>query len=98
MADAADVAGQDASLDSVHVDVLVRAHKKVCCVLSILPQMLSIQAGEKSSTTVRIFEKNDFYYFFEKDAEFAAKLTYGSSTVKFATKKFPFIFNLHPRC
>jgi len=66
MADAADVAGQDASLDSVHVDVLVRAHKK---------------AGEKSSTTVRIFEKNDFYYFFEKDAEFAAKLTYGSSTV-----------------
>ena len=30
---------------------------------------------------MRIFEKNDFYYFFEKDAEFAAKLTYGSSTV-----------------
>ena len=47
---------------------------------------MSIQAGEKSSTTVRIFEKNDFYYLFEKDAEFAAKLTYGSSTVK-ATKK-----------
>jgi DNA mismatch repair ATPase MutS len=30
---------------------------------------------------VRIFEKNDFYYLFEKDAEFAAQLTYGSSTV-----------------
>ena len=30
MAEAADVTGQDASLDSVHVDVLVRAHKKVC--------------------------------------------------------------------
>ena len=45
---------------------------------------MSIQAGEKSPTTVRIFEKNDFYYFFEKDAEFAAKLTYGSSTVSFA--------------
>ena len=29
MAEAADVTGQDASLDSVHVDVLVRAHKKV---------------------------------------------------------------------
>ena len=92
MAEAAEVTGQDASLDSVHVDVLVRAHKKVCYYGQFSPYLTHVafkhslsvyplQAGEKSSTTVRIFEKNDFYYFFEKDAEFAAKLTYGSSTV-----------------
>ena len=56
--------------------------------------MLPIQAGEKSSTTVRIFEKNDFYYFFEKDAEFAAKLTYGSSTVKFANNPLLFLLSV----
>ena len=43
---------------------------------------LLTKAGEKSATTVRIFEKNDFYYFFEKDAEFAAQFTYGSSMVR----------------
>jgi len=66
MAEQADGGAQDVPLDSVHVDVLIRAQKK---------------AGEKSTTTVRIFEKNDFYYFFEKDAEFAAQFTYGSSMV-----------------
>ena len=35
MAEAAEVTGQDASLDSVHVDVLVRAQKKVCIVDSL---------------------------------------------------------------
>ena len=86
MAEAAETTGQDASLDSVHVDVLIRAHKKVCHPLinAKCKVELSIQAGEKSPTTVRIFEKNDFYYLFEKDAEFAAKLTYGSSTVRLA--------------
>ena len=44
------------------------------------------KAGEKSATTVRIFEKNDFYYFFEKDAEFAAQFTYGSSMVRERTR------------
>ena len=29
MAEAAEATGQDVSLDSVHVDVLIKAHKKV---------------------------------------------------------------------
>jgi hypothetical protein len=41
----------DQSLDSVHVETLLKARQR---------------CGEKPATTVRIFERNDFYYFFEK--------------------------------
>lgn len=65
-------------LDSVHVDVLLKA---------------VIKAGEKSSSTVRIFEKNDYYYFFHADAELAAKFIYGSKTaLKTMGKKTPVNF------
>ena len=57
--------GCDATLDSVHVDTLLKAWKKL---------------GERSSTTVHIFERNDFFYFFEKDGELAAKYAFGSVT------------------
>ena len=65
-------------LDSVHVDVLLKA---------------VIKAGEKSSSTVTIFEKNDYYYFFHADAELAAKFIYGSKTaLKTMGKKTPVNF------
>ena len=65
-------------LDSVHVDVLLKA---------------VIKAGEKSSSTVRIFEKNDYFYFFHADAELAAKFIYGSKTaLKTMGKKTPVNF------
>ena len=68
----------DASLDSVHVETLIKAVTK---------------AGEKSATNVRIFERNDFYYLFDKDGEMAAKFTYGSVTVlKTMGKKTPVSF------
>jgi len=68
----------DASLDSVHVETLIKAVEK---------------AGEKSSTNVRIFERNDFYYLFGKDGELAAKFTYGSVTaLKTMGKKTPVSF------
>eukprot|EP00090_Calanus_glacialis_P000024 TRINITY_DN10022_c0_g1_i1.p1 TRINITY_DN10022_c0_g1~~TRINITY_DN10022_c0_g1_i1.p1 ORF type:complete len:917 (-),score=322.44 TRINITY_DN10022_c0_g1_i1:110-2860(-) len=68
----------DASLDSVHVETLIKAVAK---------------AGEKSATNVRIFERNDFYYLFDKDGEMAAKFTYGSVTaLKTMGKKTPVSF------
>ena len=87
MAEQAEGGAQDVPLDSVHVDVLIRAQKKVCigALFCLLTTFLT-KAGEKSATTVRIFEKNDFYYFFEKDAEFAAQFTYGSSMVRERTR------------
>ena len=60
-------------LDSVHVDALLKAVDK---------------AGEKANTTIRIFERNDYYYYFHSDAELAAKFIYGSSkAVKTMGKK-----------
>ena len=53
------------NLDSVHVDTLLKARKR---------------CGDKPDTTVRIFERNDFYYFFEKDGELAAEKAFGSVT------------------
>jgi len=68
----------DASLDSVHVETLIKAVQK---------------AGEKSATNVRIFERNDFYYLFDKDGELAAKFIYGSVTaLKTMGKKSPVSF------
>ena len=55
----------DETLDSVHVDTLLKAWRKL---------------GDKSSTTVHIFERNDFFYFFEKDGEVAARHAFGSVT------------------
>ena len=52
------------ALDSVHVETLLKAVEK---------------AGQKSGCTIRIFEKNEFYYYFETDAELAAKFIYGST-------------------
>ena len=60
------VAGEDIEeLDSVHVDALLKAVNK---------------AGDKSETTIRIFERNDYYYFFHSDAGLAAKFIYGSAS------------------
>jgi len=60
-------------LDSVHVDALLKAVEK---------------AGEKANTTIRIFERNDYYYYFHSDAELAAKFIYGSAkAVKTMGKK-----------
>eukprot|EP00092_Neocalanus_flemingeri_P017730 GFUD01019185.1.p1 GENE.GFUD01019185.1~~GFUD01019185.1.p1 ORF type:complete len:916 (+),score=230.63 GFUD01019185.1:47-2794(+) len=68
----------DASLDSAHVENLIKAVEK---------------AGEKSATNVRIFERNDFYYLFDKDGELAAKFIYGSVTaLKVMGKKTPVSF------
>ena len=65
-------------LDSVHVDALLKAVDK---------------AGEKSETTVRIFEKNDYYYLFKSDAEIAARFIYGATTaLKTMGKKTPVNF------
>jgi len=73
-----DADSSDATLDSVHVETLLKAVDK---------------AGEKSSTTVRIFERNEFYYFFGKDGEMAAKFTFGSVTaLKTMGKKTPVNF------
>jgi len=36
--------------------------------------------GEKPATTVRIFERNNFYYCLDKDAELSARHVYGSNT------------------
>jgi len=70
----------DASLDSVHVETLIKAVEK---------------AGDKSSTNVRIFERNDFYYLFNKDGEMAAKFIYGSVTaLKTMGKKTPVSFSV----
>jgi hypothetical protein len=55
----------DASLDSVHVETLLKS---------------VVKAGEKSATTVRIFETNNLYNLFDKDGEIAAKFTYSSVT------------------
>jgi len=55
----------DDSLDSSHVDTLLRAR---------------VKAGNKADTTVRIFERNNFYYMFEKDGVLGANYVYGSST------------------
>lgn len=45
---------------------------------------MNIQArkklGDKPATTVHIFERNDFFYLFEKDGEMAADYIYGSVT------------------
>ena len=65
-------------LDSVHVDAQLKAVDK---------------AGEKSETTVRIFEKNDYYYLFKSDAEIAARFIYGATTaLKTMGKKTPVNF------
>ena len=55
----------DATLDSVHVDTLLKMRRKL---------------GDKPVTTVHIFERNDFFYLFEKDGELAAQHVYGSVT------------------
>jgi DNA mismatch repair ATPase MutS len=55
----------DQSLDSGHVDTLLKAR---------------LRAGDKLPTTVRVFERNDFYYFFDADGELAATKVYGSVT------------------
>jgi len=55
----------DESLDTNHVDTLLRAR---------------IKAGNKAATTIRIFERNNFFYMFEQDGVLSAKLIYGSST------------------
>ena len=55
----------DETLDSVHVDTLLKARKRL---------------GDKPATTVHIFERNDFFYLFEKDGEMAAHHVYGSVT------------------
>ena len=66
------------ALDSVHVDTLLRAVEG---------------AGQKSASTIRIFEKNDFYYYFNADGELAAKFIYGSTTaLKTMGKKTPVNF------
>jgi hypothetical protein len=49
----------DQSLDSLHVDALLKARQRA--------------GNEGLSTTVRIFERNDYYYFFERDGELAAE-------------------------
>jgi len=65
----------DVSLDSTHVEVLLKAVEKT---------------GPKSDTCIRIFERNEFYYFFEKDGELAAKYIFGSVTaMKSMGKKKP---------
>ena len=65
-------------LDSVHVDALLKAVEK---------------AGEKPSTTVRIFERNEYYYLFKSDAEIAARFIYGATTaLKTMGKKTPVNF------
>ena len=55
----------DQSLDSGHVDALLKARQR---------------CGDQLATTVRIFERNDFFYFFEKDGELAAVKAFGSVT------------------
>jgi len=55
----------DATLDGVHVDTLIKARKKL---------------GDKPATSVHIFERNDFFYLFEKDGDMAAQHIYGSVT------------------
>jgi hypothetical protein len=49
----------DQSLDSLHVDALLKARQRA--------------GNDGLSTTVRIFERNDYYYFFERDGELAAE-------------------------
>ena len=66
------------ALDSVHVDTLLKAVEK---------------AGQKSASTIRIFEKNDFYYYFHSDAELVSKFIYGSTAaMKTMGKKSPVSF------
>jgi len=68
----------DSTLDSTHVDALLRARKKL---------------GEKPANTVHIFERNDFFYFFEKDGEMVAHHIYGSSTAtKTMGRQEPVVF------
>lgn len=56
---------EDQTLDSVHVDTLLKSR---------------IKFGPKPTTTVHIFERNDFFYLFDKDGEMAAEHIYGSVT------------------
>ena len=78
MAAPSDTGEEIEALDSVHVDTLLKAVEK---------------AGPKSGCTIRIFEKNDFYYFFHADADLAAQFTYGSSAaLKSMGKKTPVSF------
>jgi len=55
----------DASFDNVHQTTILKSVKNL---------------GEKPATTVRIFERNNFYYIFEEDGQLAAKLIYGAVT------------------
>ena len=65
-------------LDSVHVDALLKAVEK---------------AGEKPNTTVRVFERNDYYYLFKSDAEIGARFIYGATTaLRTMGKKTPVNF------
>ena len=48
----------DASFDNVHQTTILKSVKNL---------------GEKPATTVRIFERNNFYYIFEEDGQLAAK-------------------------
>ena len=56
---------QEAELDSAAVEAILGAVE---------------QAGEQARTTVRVWEKNDYYRLFGQDGEMAAQLIYGSAT------------------
>ena len=56
---------EDEDLDISHVEALLKTRAKL---------------GDKLSTTIRIFEKNNFFYLFDKDGELAAEYIYGSVT------------------
>ena len=78
MASPSDTGEEIEALDSVHVETLLKAVEN---------------AGQKSGCTIRIFEKNDFYYYFHADADLAAQFTYGSSSaIKTMGKKTPVSF------
>jgi len=66
---------EEGDLDIGHVETLLKTRTKL---------------GDKPTTTIRIFEKNNFFYLFDKDGELAAAHIYGSVTAtKMMGKKNP---------